>query len=63
MYQHRFEYFAAQPLLFADVKHSSIQSRFREAGFRVVPGAIVRQGAHIARGAVLMPSLDRKSVV
>ena len=32
------------------------ENRFREAGFRVVPGAIVRQGAHIARGAVLMPS-------
>ncbi len=29
---------------------------FREAGVRVVPGAIVRRGAHIARDAVLMPS-------
>ncbi|QDM41763.1 2,3,4,5-tetrahydropyridine-2,6-dicarboxylate N-succinyltransferase [Altererythrobacter sp. TH136] len=31
-------------------------NRFREAGFRVVPGAVVRRGAHIGRGAVLMPS-------
>lgn len=29
---------------------------FRDAGFRAVPGAIVRRGAHIGRGAVLMPS-------
>ena len=29
---------------------------FREAGFRAVPGAIVRRSAHIARGVVLMPS-------
>ena len=32
------------------------ENRFREAGFRVVPGAVVRRGAHISRGAVLMPS-------
>ncbi|MCX7864751.1 MAG: 2,3,4,5-tetrahydropyridine-2,6-dicarboxylate N-succinyltransferase, partial [Novosphingobium sp.] len=32
------------------------ESRFREAGIRVVPGAIVRRSAFIARGAVLMPS-------
>ncbi|UIP07749.1 2,3,4,5-tetrahydropyridine-2,6-dicarboxylate N-succinyltransferase [Erythrobacter sp. SDW2] len=31
-------------------------ARFREAGFRVVPGAIVRRGAHIGRNVVLMPS-------
>jgi 2,3,4,5-tetrahydropyridine-2-carboxylate N-succinyltransferase len=31
------------------------ESRFAEAGFRVVPGAVVRRGAHIAKGAVLMP--------
>lgn len=31
-------------------------SRFREAGFRAVPGAIVRHGAHIGKGVVLMPS-------
>jgi 2,3,4,5-tetrahydropyridine-2-carboxylate N-succinyltransferase len=30
--------------------------RFRAAGFRSVPGAIVRRGAYIAPGAVLMPS-------
>ena len=32
------------------------ESRFREAGFRVVPGAIARRGSYIAPGAVLMPS-------
>ena len=32
------------------------ENRFRDAGFRVVPGAVVRRGAHIGRGAVLMPS-------
>lgn len=31
-------------------------NRFREAGFRAVPGAIVRHGAHIGKGVVLMPS-------
>ncbi len=31
-------------------------SRFREAGFRAVPGAVVRHGSYIAKGAVLMPS-------
>lgn len=31
-------------------------ARFRAAGFRAVPGAIVRHGAHIARDVVLMPS-------
>jgi len=29
---------------------------FRSAGFRAVPGSIVRRGAYIAPGAVLMPS-------
>ncbi len=29
--------------------------RFREAGFRAVPGAVVRRSAYIAPGAVLMP--------
>ena len=29
---------------------------FREAGFRAVPGAIVRRSAYVAPGAVLMPS-------
>ena len=31
-------------------------ARFTEAGFRAVPGAIVRRGAYVAPGAVLMPS-------
>lgn len=31
-------------------------ARFSEAGFRMVPGAVVRQGAYVAPGAVLMPS-------
>jgi 2,3,4,5-tetrahydropyridine-2-carboxylate N-succinyltransferase len=30
--------------------------RFREAGFRAVPGSIVRRSAYIAPGVVLMPS-------
>jgi len=32
------------------------EDRFRAAGFRVVPGAVVRRSAYIAPGAVLMPS-------
>jgi 2,3,4,5-tetrahydropyridine-2-carboxylate N-succinyltransferase len=32
------------------------ENRFREAGFRVVPGAVVRRGSFIGRNAVLMPS-------
>jgi 2,3,4,5-tetrahydropyridine-2,6-dicarboxylate N-succinyltransferase len=32
------------------------ENRFREAGFRAVPGAIVRRSAYIARDVVLMPS-------
>ena len=31
-------------------------ARFAEAGFRVVPGAIAREGSYIAPGCVLMPS-------
>ncbi|MBY0282680.1 MAG: 2,3,4,5-tetrahydropyridine-2,6-dicarboxylate N-succinyltransferase [Sphingomonas sp.] len=31
-------------------------AEFRSAGFRAVPGSIVRRGAYIAKGAVLMPS-------
>jgi 2,3,4,5-tetrahydropyridine-2,6-dicarboxylate N-succinyltransferase len=31
-------------------------ARFREAGFRAVPGAIVRRSAYVAPGVVLMPS-------
>ena len=32
------------------------KARFSSAGFRAVPGAIVRRGAFIGKGAVLMPS-------
>jgi 2,3,4,5-tetrahydropyridine-2,6-dicarboxylate N-succinyltransferase len=32
------------------------EAEFRTAGFRAVPGAIVRRGAFIGKGAVLMPS-------
>ena len=32
------------------------ENRFRDAGFRAVPGSIVRRGAIISKGAVLMPS-------
>lgn len=32
------------------------EMRFREAGFRVVPGAVARHGSHIAKNVVLMPS-------
>jgi len=32
------------------------ENRFRDAGFRAVPGCIVRQSAYVAPGVVLMPS-------
>ncbi len=32
------------------------ENRFRDAGFRVVPGAVARRGSFIGKGAVLMPS-------
>jgi 2,3,4,5-tetrahydropyridine-2-carboxylate N-succinyltransferase len=32
------------------------ENRFRDAGFRAVPGSVVRHSAHIAPGVVLMPS-------
>jgi 2,3,4,5-tetrahydropyridine-2-carboxylate N-succinyltransferase len=32
------------------------ENRFREAGFRMVPGAVVRRSAYISPGVVLMPS-------
>ena len=32
------------------------ENRFREAGFRAVPGAVARRGSYIAPGVVLMPS-------
>lgn len=40
------------PARFADFDEAA----FREVGARVVPGAIVRRGAHIGRDVVLMPS-------
>ncbi|MEO8010322.1 MAG: 2,3,4,5-tetrahydropyridine-2,6-dicarboxylate N-succinyltransferase, partial [Dokdonella sp.] len=40
------------PLRFA----STSESEFGALGARVVPGALVRRGAHVARDAVLMPS-------
>jgi 2,3,4,5-tetrahydropyridine-2-carboxylate N-succinyltransferase len=46
------------------------ENRFKEAGFRAVPGAIVRRSAFIARDVVLMPSfvnlgayVDEKTMV
>ncbi|SOB79772.1 2,3,4,5-tetrahydropyridine-2,6-dicarboxylate N-succinyltransferase [Sphingomonas guangdongensis] len=32
------------------------EGRFHDAGFRAVPGSVVRRGAFIGRGAILMPS-------
>lgn len=32
------------------------EAEFREAGFRAVPGSIVRHSAHIAKNVILMPS-------
>lgn len=32
------------------------ETEFRKAGFRAVPGAIVRRSAFVAKGAILMPS-------
>jgi 2,3,4,5-tetrahydropyridine-2-carboxylate N-succinyltransferase len=32
------------------------ENRFREAGFRAVPGCVVRRSAYVAPGVVLMPS-------
>ena len=32
------------------------ENRWRDAGFRAVPNAVVRRSAHIAKGVVLMPS-------
>ncbi len=46
------------------------ENRFREAGFRAVPGAVVRRSSYIAPGVVLMPSfvnagayVDRNTMV
>jgi 2,3,4,5-tetrahydropyridine-2-carboxylate N-succinyltransferase len=40
------------PLKFADWD----DARFRQGGFRVVPGAVVRRGSHISKSVVVMPS-------
>jgi 2,3,4,5-tetrahydropyridine-2-carboxylate N-succinyltransferase len=46
-----FRYFDKLPL-----KHTDYDlARFQADGARIVPGAIVRTGAHVARDAVLMP--------
>ena len=53
-------YFDKVPLKFADYD----QQRFAQEGFRVVPPATVRKGAHIAANVVLMPisfKLKRRS--
>lgn len=45
-------YFDKVPLKFANWS----EKEFREAGFRVIPGAVVRYSAYIAKNAVLLPS-------
>jgi 2,3,4,5-tetrahydropyridine-2-carboxylate N-succinyltransferase len=45
-------FFDKVPPKFADYD----EARFRACGARVVPDAVVRRGAHIASGVVLMPS-------
>ncbi|KQT33706.1 2,3,4,5-tetrahydropyridine-2,6-dicarboxylate N-succinyltransferase [Sphingomonas sp. Leaf412] len=32
------------------------ETQFRDAGFRAVPGSVVRRGAFVGKGAILMPS-------
>jgi 2,3,4,5-tetrahydropyridine-2,6-dicarboxylate N-succinyltransferase len=46
------DYFDKVPLKYRNFS----QERFVAGGARVVPGAIVRQGAHVARDVILMPS-------
>lgn len=45
-------YYDKVPLKFADYD----DARFKQEGFRVVPSAVARKGAYIARNTVLMPS-------
>ncbi len=45
-------YFDKVPTKFAGWK----ETQFRAAGFRVIPGAVVRRSAYIAKDVVLMPS-------
>lgn len=46
------KYYDKVPLKFADYD----EKRFQQEGFRVVPSAVARQGAYIAKNTVLMPS-------
>lgn len=46
------KYYDKIPLKFANFKEMD----FANAGFRVVPGAVVRYGSYIAKNVVLMPS-------
>ena len=45
-------HFDKVPLKFSDWS----EAEFRSAGFRAVPGSVVRRGAFIGKGAILMPS-------
>lgn len=45
-------FFDKVPLKFANWS----EENFRQAGFRVLPGAVVRHSAYIAKGVVLLPS-------
>ncbi|KIE05487.1 2,3,4,5-tetrahydropyridine-2,6-dicarboxylate N-succinyltransferase [Candidatus Jidaibacter acanthamoeba] len=47
-----FKYYDKVPLKFADYTEDD----FKNSGFRVVPGCIVRHGAYIAENVILMPS-------
>lgn len=46
------QYFDKVPLKFQDMSAAD----FQQAGYRVVPPAVARRGAYIAKGVVLMPS-------
>ncbi|MFT7087126.1 MAG: 2,3,4,5-tetrahydropyridine-2-carboxylate N-succinyltransferase [Rickettsiales bacterium] len=46
------QYFDKVPLKFS----GWTEEQFREAGFRAVPGSVVREGSYIAKNVVLMPS-------
>ena len=50
----------AQPAPFWDKVESRFagydEARFREAGVRVVPGAVARRGTYLGKDVVLMPS-------
>ncbi|MCD8339737.1 MAG: 2,3,4,5-tetrahydropyridine-2,6-dicarboxylate N-succinyltransferase [Burkholderiales bacterium] len=47
-----FTYYDKVPLKFTEYNAKD----FQKGGFRVVPGAVVRDGSHISKGCVLMPS-------